>query len=123
MAHVINLGAQQILINFKQPFEKDYYEPELSADRMVTAVSRLSFLVRKIRLSPKMRRLMEAICKEKGMTYLVPIIDVKTRWNSTYDMLVRASEYISCLMYFIDINITVISHYCWMRKIGHVLSI
>ena len=25
--------------------------------------------------------------------YLVPIIDVSTRWNSTFDMLLRAVEY------------------------------
>ena len=94
MAHVINLGAQQILLNFKQPVDNDDYEPDsLSVDRMVTAVSRLSFLVRKIRLSPKLRRLMEKICKQKDIKYLVPIIDVRTRWNSTYDMLVRALEY------------------------------
>ncbi len=33
---------------------------------------------------------MEKICNQKEVTYLVPIIDVITRWNSTYDMLVRA---------------------------------
>jgi uncharacterized short protein YbdD (DUF466 family) len=36
---------------------------------------------------------MEKVCKEKEIKYLVPIIDVVTRWNSTYDMLVRASKY------------------------------
>lgn len=94
VAHVLNLGAQQILKNFKQPIEKDTYEPgSASSDKMVTAVSRLSFLVRKIRMSPKLRKLMENVCDEKKVKYLVPIIDVKTRWNSTYDMLVRASNY------------------------------
>jgi hypothetical protein len=33
---------------------------------------------------------MKKICDEKGVHFLVPIIDVRTRWNSTYDMLVRA---------------------------------
>lgn len=33
---------------------------------------------------------MKRICEEKSVTFLVPIIDVRTRWNSTYDMLVRA---------------------------------
>jgi hAT family C-terminal dimerisation region len=93
MAHVLNLGAQQILKEFKQPVEKDTYEAGSdSSDDMVTAVSRLSFLCRKIRLAPKLRRLLEIVCNEKEVKYSVPIIDVVTRWNSTYDMLVRAVE-------------------------------
>lgn len=40
-AHVVNLAASQILLNFKQPIEKDTYELESdSSDTMVTAVSR-----------------------------------------------------------------------------------
>ena len=93
MAHVLNLAAQQILKGFKQPFDSDTYDVASdSADQLVSAVSRLSFLCRKIRLSPKLRRLMKKICDEKNVKYLVPIIDVSTRWNSTYDMLVRAFE-------------------------------
>lgn len=56
IAHVINLAAQEILKDFKQPIDADKYELESdSSDRLVTAVSRLSFLVRKIRCSPKLR--------------------------------------------------------------------
>jgi hypothetical protein len=33
---------------------------------------------------------MKKICDDKGVPCLIPIIDVKTRWNSTYDMLLRA---------------------------------
>ena len=91
MAHVLNLGAQQILKDFKQPVDKDTYEAGSdSSDDMVTAVSRLSFLCRTIRLAPKLRRLMQKVCTEMDVEYLVPIIDVITRWNSTYDMLERA---------------------------------
>jgi hypothetical protein len=93
MAHVLNLGAQQILKQFKQPIEKENCEPGSdSSDNMVTAVSRISFLCRKIRLSPKLRRLLEKVSSEKEEKYLLPIIDVVTRWNSTYDMLVRTTE-------------------------------
>ena len=35
---------------------------------------------------------MARLCEEKKVKYLVPIIDVCTRWNSTYDMLVSAFE-------------------------------
>ena len=93
MAHVLNLAAQQILKGFKQPIDSDTYDTSSdSADQLVSAVSRLSFLCRKIRLSPKLRRLMKKLCDEKNVQYLVQIIDVSTRWNSTYDMLVRAFE-------------------------------
>jgi hypothetical protein len=48
MAHVLNLGAQQIFKNFKQIVDKDEYIVN-SADPLVTAVSRLAFLCRKMR--------------------------------------------------------------------------
>jgi hypothetical protein len=93
-AHTLNLAAQSLLKNFKLPIESGSYKKEdESSDPMVTAVSRLSFLCRKIKASPKNRRLMETICVEKGMKFLVPVIDVITRWNSTYDMLLRAYTY------------------------------
>jgi hypothetical protein len=67
MAHVLNLGAQQILKEFKQPIDKDAYEAGSdSSDNMVSEVSRLSFPCRKIRLAPKLRRLLETVCNEKG---------------------------------------------------------
>jgi hypothetical protein len=94
MAHVLNLGAQQILKSFKVSVDKETYEATSdSSDKMVSAVSRLAFLVRKIRKSPKLKRIFEKVCEEKKIKYLVPIIDVSTRWNSTYDMLLRALEY------------------------------
>jgi hypothetical protein len=71
-AHIVNLAGQQILKNFKNPVDVDNYEPDSdSADVMNTALSRLSFLVRKIRRSPKLRRLMKRICQEQEMKYLV----------------------------------------------------
>jgi hypothetical protein len=69
-AHIVNLAGQQILKNFKNPVDLDNYEPDYSADVMNTALSRLSFLVRKIRRSPKLHRLMEMICQEHKMKYL-----------------------------------------------------
>jgi hypothetical protein len=53
----------------------------------------LSYLAREIRRSPKLRREMKQICENKEKVYLAPIIDVSTRWNGTFEMLVRAIEY------------------------------
>jgi hypothetical protein len=67
MAHVLNLGAQKILKNFKQPLDIDRYEPGTdSSDQLVTALSRLAYLCRKIRKSPKLRRLMKKVCEDKA---------------------------------------------------------
>jgi hypothetical protein len=45
MAHVLNLAAQQILKGFKQPIDSDTYDTASdSADQLVSADSRLSFL-------------------------------------------------------------------------------
>jgi hypothetical protein len=89
MAHVLNLGAQQIFKNFKQIVDKDEYKVN-SADPLVTAVSRLAFLCRKMRDSPKLRRGLKKVAQDNNEKMLITIIDVKTRWNSTYDMLHRA---------------------------------
>ena len=74
-AHIVNLAGQQILKNFKNPLDVDNYEPDSNSDDLMnTSLSRLSFLVRKIRRSPKIRRLMKRICHEKGMKYMVCLI-------------------------------------------------
>jgi hypothetical protein len=81
MAHVLNLGAQQILKEFKQPVDKETYESGSdSSDNMVTSVSRLSFLCRKIRLAPKLRRLLEKVCNEKDVKFLVNPMTKSPRW-------------------------------------------
>jgi hypothetical protein len=94
IAHIINLGAQQILKDFKEPIDADDYESDSNLeDRLVSSVSRLAFLRRKVRKSPLLRQLMKEVCAEMNSKYLVPKIDVKTRWNSTFDMLVRAVKF------------------------------
>lgn len=70
VAHVINLAGQALFKNFKQQVDPDNYI-ENDADPMVSALSRLSFLVRKIRLSPKMRRSMKNICHDLDVKFLV----------------------------------------------------
>lgn len=93
MSHVINLGAKEIIKQFDNKIDLETYDGSDSRDRMSSALCRLSIVVRKIRDSPKLRRLLKTCCGEKGMKYSVPIIDVDTRWNSCYDMLKRAIAY------------------------------
>lgn len=70
MAHVVNLAGQALFKNFKQQVDPDTYV-ENNADAMVSALSRLSFLVRRIRLSPKMKRAMKRVCNEMDTKFLV----------------------------------------------------
>jgi len=93
LAHVVNLAAGEILKCFSNSDDNlSNTETASHEDRIISSISRLSFIVRKIRDSPKKRREMKRQCEQKGVDFLVPIIDVKTRWNSTYDMLQRALE-------------------------------
>lgn len=82
-------------------FEKDDEEVTemtgLDSESIVSAVNRLSFLIRKIRASNILFEEFSAICRALELTPSVPIIDVKTRWNSTYDMLEFAVKYKECI--------------------------
>jgi hypothetical protein len=70
ITHVINLAAQALFKNFKQQLDSDTYI-ENNSDAML---SRLSFLVHKIRLLPKMKRTMKSLCEEMDKTFLVNLI-------------------------------------------------
>ncbi len=62
-------------------------------DKISDSLTRVSIIVRAIRHSPILRTLMVELCLKHGVDFLVPIIDVRTRWNSTHDMLIRAIEF------------------------------
>lgn len=70
LAHIINLAGQALFKNFKEQVDPETYI-ENNSDPMVSALSRLSFLVRRIRLSPKMRRIMKTICQDMDIEFLV----------------------------------------------------
>lgn len=53
-------------------------------------IPKLRQLVKKARRSTQMRQKLEQHCEFYKMDYLVPVIDVATRWNSTFQMLERA---------------------------------
>lgn len=47
----------------------------------------LRVIVRKIRKSTKLRQKLRQLCDVYTVKPLVPIIDVSTRWNSSYNMI------------------------------------
>ncbi len=59
-----------------------------------TIIVKLRGLIKKIRKSVKLRQKLKKLCTIYGIKYLVPIIDVLTRWNSSYYMIQRA-EYLA----------------------------
>lgn len=53
-------------------------------------VPKLRNVVKKIRKSPQMRQKLKKICDLLETKYLTPVIDVSTRWDSTFEMIERA---------------------------------
>lgn len=70
--------------------EDDENEDEEIVDELI--IVKLRQLVKKIRKSSKLRQKLNKCCKTYKTEYLVPIIDVSTRWNSTYQMIRRAKK-------------------------------
>lgn len=56
-----------------------------------TSIAKLRVIVRKVRKSVKLRQKLRKSAIVYGIKPLVPIIDVATRWNSTYRMILRAN--------------------------------
>ena len=73
-AHVVNLAVQAALKELK------------------IEVDNLRNFIIKSRSSSQRRKKFAEISKLNGFDELLPILDVPTRWNSTYDMIKRALD-------------------------------
>jgi hypothetical protein len=95
LAHVINLAVQAFLATLKVEAlntEDDYLElgdPDASP---MHCIPKLRKLVVKIRSSPQRREMLALQCGAPGSASKELIVDVRTRWNSTFLMLQRALE-------------------------------
>ena len=78
MAHIINLTVQTLLDDL---------------DSSQKAISKLRKVITLIQSSPQRRERFQAQCTASNKRQKELILDVKTRWNSTYSMIETASEY------------------------------
>lgn len=73
-AHVLNLGVKQGL------------------NLVDNAIIKVRNLAKKIKKSTQICNALKLFCELKKIKYLKPILDIETRWNSTYYMLKRFEE-------------------------------
>ncbi|GBC48644.2 zinc finger BED domain-containing protein RICESLEEPER 2-like [Rhizophagus irregularis DAOM 181602=DAOM 197198] len=102
LAHIINLAAQEALkslkatVNISEDEFLNQHENIQNNNNQVEVVGsilcKLRTLICKIRASPQQREKFSAQCKVADIPDKMVILDVRTRWNSTFDMLVRARE-------------------------------
>jgi hypothetical protein len=87
-AHVVNLAVQAALKVLKMEIDK------------------LRSFIIKSRSSSQRRKKFSDISKLTGFGNLLPILDVPTRWNSTYDMIKRALDLkvVCIIIIYNDIN-------------------
>lgn len=76
-------------VNFVE--EEDISEEDDEYQQVQPTVPKLRKLIKKVRKSPQMRQKLKKLCELYEVKYLVPIIDVATRWNSTFQMIERAA--------------------------------
>lgn len=77
-------------IDLNAPINKEEEEEADLNDEL--DIVNLRALVKKIRKSVKLRQKLKKLCEIYELKYLVPVLDVKTRWNSTYNMIIRSQH-------------------------------
>ena len=89
-AHIANLAVQALLHELgTEPSSAESSRDDGTTTRAgkVPCVAKLRRLVVKIRSSPQRRDRFKGLCEACGVQNKKPIIDIRTRWNSTYAMI------------------------------------
>jgi len=87
IAHIINLAVQ---VSLKKVLIEETFENEITTKIMnltKTSILKLRSIFIKLKRSEQLRNKLKSSCDMTNTKYLSPIIDVATRWNSTFDMI------------------------------------
>lgn len=107
LSHVLNLGVQDILKIFNRGLEDtdaglleeekiledlddDMEEDSTLSTPIGKIISKVRNLFKKIRFSEQLREKLRSYCIVEKIDFIEPVRDIKTRWNSTFDMLSTA---------------------------------
>jgi len=93
LAHIMNLTCQEILKNIKAgeaQAENEILEEISKGKNDINIIPKLRKLIVKIRASPQRRERFNRQSNLYTTNSLTLMLDVRTRWNSTYLMMERA---------------------------------
>lgn len=105
LAHVFNLGVQDFLkeLDLQEDNEEEEFESEddehesilreeLENNKRLQPIAKLRKLFIKLKYSEQLRQKLECCCLTVNIKMITPSIDVKTRWNSTDEMISKAMK-------------------------------
>jgi hypothetical protein len=95
VAHVVNLAAQAFLCELRAEGPAADSNPNCGVamqTRSELCIFKLRCVVRWIRSSPQRSHSFMVLCKDCHVSEKEAILDSRTRWNSTYEMIKRALE-------------------------------
>jgi len=89
IAHIINLAVQDSLkkLPIEETFENEINNDEDYESDKTSILKALRSIFIKLKSSEQLHNKLKSSCDMTNTKYLLPIIDVATRWNSTFDMI------------------------------------